>query len=133
MWPRWLSRDPIEEQGGLNLYGYVLNDPVNMVDPLGQNFMDVVNAVAGSPFTPFVLAGVGGVAAVLGAPVWVPIAHVGAGGALGLCDLHSTFCGKDSSVNQIANPAINAINAINGDGNVDHPKNDQNTMRDLLK
>jgi hypothetical protein len=32
---RWLSRDPIGEDGGINLYGYVGNDPVNGVDPLG--------------------------------------------------------------------------------------------------
>lgn len=32
---RWLSRDPIEEEGGLNLYGYVLNDPINLIDPFG--------------------------------------------------------------------------------------------------
>ena len=32
---RWLSRDPIEEQGGLNLYGFVNNDPVNAYDTLG--------------------------------------------------------------------------------------------------
>ena len=32
---RWLSRDPIEEDGGLNLYGYVANTPVNWIDPLG--------------------------------------------------------------------------------------------------
>jgi RHS repeat-associated protein len=32
---RWLSRDPIEEQGGLNLYGFVGNDPVNRWDRLG--------------------------------------------------------------------------------------------------
>ncbi len=31
----WLSRDPIGEQGGLNLYGYVANDPANRVDPYG--------------------------------------------------------------------------------------------------
>ncbi|HSI21183.1 MAG TPA: RHS repeat-associated core domain-containing protein, partial [Verrucomicrobiae bacterium] len=32
---RWLSEDPIEESGGLNLYGYVGNSPVNAWDPLG--------------------------------------------------------------------------------------------------
>ncbi|MGC2579249.1 MAG: RHS repeat-associated core domain-containing protein, partial [Terrimicrobiaceae bacterium] len=31
----WLNRDPIEENGGVNLYGYVANNPVNGVDPLG--------------------------------------------------------------------------------------------------
>jgi len=32
---RWLSRDPIGEDGGINLYAYVGNRPVNGVDPLG--------------------------------------------------------------------------------------------------
>ncbi len=32
---RWLNRDPIGEQGGLNLYGFVLNDPVLGFDALG--------------------------------------------------------------------------------------------------
>jgi hypothetical protein len=32
---RWLSRDPIGENGGLNLYGMVGNDPVNFWDFLG--------------------------------------------------------------------------------------------------
>jgi hypothetical protein len=32
---RWLSRDPIGEEGGLNLYGYVGNNPINYMDPLG--------------------------------------------------------------------------------------------------
>ena len=32
---RWPSRDPIEEQGGVNLYGFVGNDPANSVDLLG--------------------------------------------------------------------------------------------------
>jgi RHS repeat-associated protein len=32
---RFISRDPIGEQGGLNLYGFVGNDPVNRTDYLG--------------------------------------------------------------------------------------------------
>ena len=32
---QWLSRDPIGEAGGIRLHGYVGNDPVNGVDPLG--------------------------------------------------------------------------------------------------
>ncbi len=36
---RWLNRDPIGENGGPNLYGYVGNDPVNKVDPLGRKAM----------------------------------------------------------------------------------------------
>jgi RHS repeat-associated protein len=32
---RWLSKDPIGLKGGLNLYGYVNNDPANTTDPLG--------------------------------------------------------------------------------------------------
>ncbi len=32
---RWLSKDPIGLEGGLNLYVFCGNDPVNFVDPLG--------------------------------------------------------------------------------------------------
>lgn len=32
---RWLSRDPLGEPGGVNLYGFVGNDPVGAVDSLG--------------------------------------------------------------------------------------------------
>lgn len=31
----WFSRDPIEERGGVNLYGFVGNSPLNKVDHLG--------------------------------------------------------------------------------------------------
>ena len=32
---RWLSRDPIGEAGGMNIYGYVGDNPVNWIDLLG--------------------------------------------------------------------------------------------------
>jgi len=33
--PSWPSRDPIEEDGGYNLYGMILNDTLNLVDMIG--------------------------------------------------------------------------------------------------
>jgi hypothetical protein len=38
----WLSRDPIEEEGGANLYGFVNNTPLNAVDALGQKPLKVL-------------------------------------------------------------------------------------------
>jgi RHS repeat-associated protein len=38
---RWLSRDPIGENGGINLYGYVGNNPVNRKDPLGLTYLNL--------------------------------------------------------------------------------------------
>jgi RHS repeat-associated protein len=32
---RWTTKDPIRFGGGLNLYGYTFNDPVNFLDPFG--------------------------------------------------------------------------------------------------
>ena len=39
---RWISRDPIEEDGGINLYGYVGNQPSRFTDPLGLRPLQLV-------------------------------------------------------------------------------------------
>ena len=44
----WLSRDPIAENGGINLYAYVLNDPVNYWDPLGLDVYVVNRQLGGN-------------------------------------------------------------------------------------
>ncbi|MFM1945070.1 MAG: hypothetical protein RI897_4052 [Verrucomicrobiota bacterium] len=33
---RWINRDPIGERGGINLYGFVGNEPLAAVDPFGK-------------------------------------------------------------------------------------------------
>jgi RHS repeat-associated protein len=39
---RWPSRDPIEEDGGINLYAFVGNDSINVFDILGNSISDRV-------------------------------------------------------------------------------------------
>jgi RHS repeat-associated protein len=40
---RWTAKDPINFDGGdTNLFGYVLGDPVNFIDPLGLKYQDCV-------------------------------------------------------------------------------------------
>ena len=46
---RWISRDPEAERGGVNLLGFVLNDPVQHVDVDGRDFLDWLNS---SPVRP---------------------------------------------------------------------------------
>ncbi|MBI5117924.1 hypothetical protein HZA56_15725 [Candidatus Poribacteria bacterium] len=40
---RWITRDPIGYAGGMNLYAYVGNGPVNWIDPLGLTPQDRVD------------------------------------------------------------------------------------------
>ena len=36
---RWLNRDTIEEEGGLNLYGFCVNNPISLFDSLGEKIL----------------------------------------------------------------------------------------------
>ena len=42
---RWLNRDPIQEAGGINLYGFVGNGPVNSVDQFGLDDDDQMDQI----------------------------------------------------------------------------------------
>jgi uncharacterized protein RhaS with RHS repeats len=44
----WPSRDPIAERGGLNLYTYCGNTPVNAVDPDGRFLNFIAGAAIGA-------------------------------------------------------------------------------------
>ena len=48
---RWPSRDPIEELGGINLYGFVSNDGVNKWDYLGLEACDPSKEITRVYFT----------------------------------------------------------------------------------
>ena len=39
---RWMTRDPIGERGGLNLYGFCENDPLDNYDYLGLSYSDLI-------------------------------------------------------------------------------------------
>ncbi|MCI5196832.1 MAG: RHS repeat-associated core domain-containing protein, partial [Candidatus Electrothrix sp. AW5] len=40
---RWINRDPIGEAGGINLYGFVGNGPVNWIDPNGLSPLKIIS------------------------------------------------------------------------------------------
>jgi RHS repeat-associated protein len=49
---RWISRDPIGEETGINLYGYVMNDPIRLIDPIGLDWWNPWSWSKPGPYLP---------------------------------------------------------------------------------
>ena len=81
---RWLSRDPIEEEGGLNLYGYVGGNPASWIDPLGLKYAEYYATSGAAIGGSVVAAGSLAVdAATGGLNILATPAELGTGSALG--------------------------------------------------
>jgi RHS repeat-associated protein len=52
---RWLNQDPIGERGGVNLYGFIGNNPVNLFDSFGLEEYSIVWGWSGSIGAGFLL------------------------------------------------------------------------------
>jgi len=78
---RWTSKDPILFNGGdTNLYGYVLQDPVNLIDPSGKNWEGIGAGILGGAIGGACAAGLTfGPSAMLPGAIWGGLA----GGMIG--------------------------------------------------
>lgn len=79
---RFLTEDPIGMRGGLNLYSYVVNNPLSFVDPLGLSLQSFSMAFACGFAQALIPAIVIGAAVGLGLaflPMWVGLVVGGAG------------------------------------------------------
>ncbi len=85
----WLSKDPIRfNSSDTNLYGYVLQDPINLIDPTGKDGVGAIIAIGK------IVVGAGAVVGgVVTAPATLGIGTVVSLGAVvgGACLLKSSY------------------------------------------
>jgi len=77
-WGRYVSKDPLAQAGGLNLYAYVGNNPLNQADPMGLWWKAAVSIIAAVAVGIAVTALV-----VMLAPAALPLAIIAGGMAAG--------------------------------------------------
>jgi RHS repeat-associated protein len=77
---RWLNRDPIGENGGLNLYDYCGNEPINGRDPSGLNPAAVAAGFIGADLGPDIGLPAAAATGVTSADIGIALAGVGAVG-----------------------------------------------------
>jgi len=77
---RFISKDPIGIAGGINLYGYVQNNPVMMTDPTGESATDLVKGKVTDWYLDQIVSSV--VSSVVSDPAGVRIISSGITGAL---------------------------------------------------
>ena len=81
---RWLNQDPIGERGGLNLYRYVYNSPLNYIDPDGLTPRGAAwGAAIGMGIGGLLGGTIGGAGGTLAAPGVGTLAGAGEVGAAG--------------------------------------------------
>jgi RHS repeat-associated protein len=133
---RWLSRDPIAEDGGINLYGYVLNNSVNLWDPLGlcdtetafrRAAFEAGMTALGAGIGSFFGGGGGGLLGLAGGPVapaTVPAGAMG-GSALGA----AIGGGVGYGIGRALSPWLFSENHGQGSGNFEKGTKGDNTAQ----
>lgn len=117
---RWTARDPIGFAGGdTNLYGYVLSDPINFVDPTGlaPNWVGPTAAVVGAVGGGLVTAGIATGNPIIGG---IGLGLAGVAGALSIWDWATTPVEqidkiKDSEEMQQIEDSMKKLKELNGD------------------
>ena len=117
---KWTAKDPIGFNGGdTNLYGYVLGDPVNFVDPEGLTPVTVVGGFFGGAAAGVVVATIDGIHNGFSFDQFasdVAFCAV-AGGLMGSGAGWGIGAGMFAEVAGVANSAVSAANSATAGGN----------------
>jgi hypothetical protein len=95
---RWINRDPIQELGGLNMYMYVANNPTNLSDPYGLDWVDLGRGIAkgvGAVAVGVVVVGAMGIASPAVATAFAVVGAAAGGWAIGT-EIYEQWTGEEA-------------------------------------